>query len=984
MLPSFSSAPSGRVERDIWYRSDTKKVWYQDDTWPHELWSGSTGGADIGTMAYGLSAPNADYLPCDWAPLSQSTYSDLYAQVGINPSFTAWVGKTIPGMQWFIDIAYSSSLGKYVGITSSVLSISSDGVNWNVMTPKIWGSLASVTWCSGLGMFVVGSGNFCYTSTDGISWIPSYINANVNVTLVAASSSTIVAIGADSSDNSIQYLWTSTDGVSWTRRTGAWTGITWTALHYSAGLGLWAAGSSTGVIHTSTNGTTWSARTSNVSQQINRFDSHASMIVAVANAGQIASSPDGTTWTSRTTQTTIALNGVAYSSTATIPWVAVGAGVLMTSTNGTTWLVQQASLAGKKNICWNWSKYVRVSELAGSATSTDFDTWTAYNPIYNSYALTSYNVIFANSVFVQTGSSGSISSSTDGQTWTVRTSGVASHIRGLIWDSTNSLFIATGASNIMVTSPNGTTWTTRTATGTFNDIATNGSGVSVAVGDSWVIFSSSNGTSWTSRTSNTTKNLSGVAWNGTKFVAFGTAGIIVTSTDGTTWTRENPADLANTTINNICSNGTNFYVTSSARNAVGVSSDGVSWTFYVSPVIFSSIQYMNSKFIAYSSTGELYSSSDAITWVKSASSEWVTTYIKVFWLSGASKFYSSFNVAGGSGSSSTDGKVWKSIYGQAIQDMAYSASQTRSVAVWASGGILTSADGGATWAYVYDFTCISSISFIAVSYSSSLDMFVAVGTGWLIATSTNGTTWTQRQYTQTGSQGLYTDFTDIDWSSDLGMFVAVWGAWNIATSTNWTTWTKRTCPVYSNLNAVAWNDSLGMFVAVGSNGTVVSSTNGTSWTFRQSNTTWVFTQVASLEAKGFIAWMTLYWFMRSADWITWVWVPTPAWATTTMGKMFYSSVDGWVFALGTNLPTSNAHGFFTRDWKTLEILSVWNFVISSSSGFIGTVYDSDEDKILYMGVTSNTNTALVIASRTYDKATEFILPSIPNTFIKYQ
>jgi len=184
MLPSFSSAPSGRVERDIWYRSDTKKVWYQDDTWPHELWSGSTGGADIGTMAYGLSAPNADYLPCDWAPLSQSTYSDLYAQVGINPSFTAWVGKTIPGMQWFIDIAYSSSLGKYVGITSSVLSISSDGVNWNVMTPKIWGSLASVTWCSGLGMFVVGSGNFCYTSTDGISWIPSYINANVNVTLL--------------------------------------------------------------------------------------------------------------------------------------------------------------------------------------------------------------------------------------------------------------------------------------------------------------------------------------------------------------------------------------------------------------------------------------------------------------------------------------------------------------------------------------------------------------------------------------------------------------------------------------------------------------------------------------------------------------------------------------------------------------------------------------------------------------------------------
>lgn len=204
-------------------------------------------------------------------------------------------------------------------------------------------------------MFVVGAGNFCYTSTDGISWIPSYINANVNVTFVAASSSTIVAIGADSSDNSIQYLWTSTDGVSWTRRTGAGTGITWTALHYSAGLGLWAAGSSTGVIHTSTDGTTWSARTSNIASQINRFDSHASLIVAVGQSGVMTSSPDGTTWTSRTIQTGTALTGIAYSSTATIPWVAVGSGLMLTSTNGTTWLTAGSGVSGsaKQHVCWD-------------------------------------------------------------------------------------------------------------------------------------------------------------------------------------------------------------------------------------------------------------------------------------------------------------------------------------------------------------------------------------------------------------------------------------------------------------------------------------------------------------------------------------------------------------------------------------------------------------------------------------------------------
>jgi len=73
------------------------------------------------------------------------------------------------------------------------------------------------------------------------------------------------------------------------------------------------------------------------------------------------------------------------------------------------------------------------------------------------------DVEYANGTFVISGRYGGISTSSDGVTWTSRTSGTTSDINGLSYNNAENLFAYVTADGSLRTSTNGITWTTRTS-----------------------------------------------------------------------------------------------------------------------------------------------------------------------------------------------------------------------------------------------------------------------------------------------------------------------------------------------------------------------------------------------------------------------------------------------------------------------------------------------------------------------------------------
>ena len=67
----------------------------------------------------------------------------------------------------------------------------------------------------------------------------------------------------------------------------------------------------------------------------------------------------------------------------------------------------------------------------------------------------------SNPLFIAVGDNGTIITSSDGTTWTARTSGTTEYLRGGAYG--NSTLVVVGASGTILTSSDGTTWTSRTS-----------------------------------------------------------------------------------------------------------------------------------------------------------------------------------------------------------------------------------------------------------------------------------------------------------------------------------------------------------------------------------------------------------------------------------------------------------------------------------------------------------------------------------------
>jgi photosystem II stability/assembly factor-like uncharacterized protein len=497
--------------------------------------------------------------------------------------------------------------------------------------------------------------------------------------------------------------WTSPDGIAWTRR------ATFSLLlRYgmaTRGNTVVAAGD-LGTVQTSTDGgITWTRTDLGVDYVFTAVAATASKFVIVGGGGVIFNSPDGLVWTQRDSTTTRTLRDVTLAGT---KLVAVGDDLtVVTSTDhGNTWASYQAAVGTG----------LPFTAVAGDATYTMM--FTQENVARSTNPSLPSTIGFLSVPHIQAdincgirgttgwifgGNGGTIVTSTDTNTWTLRHPVLS--VKYLAATRTSSHFLAAGfPGDKFMRSADGLTWAAVTtgfpATEAVTSLTWSGSRLVLGTATGKIYTSTAaDGSLLTLRASGTTQRLNSSAWTGSQFLMCGMGGTILSSVDGTTWAARTSGTTANLygaatsgSVHVICGV---LFGPSYATGVILTSTNGISWTetgtFDYSA--FYGVAWNGSLFTVVGSDGKILTSPDGQAW----------TAREVDPLSDGRPFENALSAVTWAGGNwiatterggvvlSTDGIDWKSqtiAGGDVINAITYGAS--RAVIVGESGQVLTS------------------------------------------------------------------------------------------------------------------------------------------------------------------------------------------------------------------------------------------------------------------------------------------------------
>ena len=389
----------------------------------------------------------------------------------------------------------------------------------------------------------------------------------------------------------------------WTRRWPGWVGGAATVNGAAYGASIWVVVGNSGVIFTSTNnGDTWTQQYSGTTKNLNAVIFANSTFVAVGASGAVLTSPDGITWTVRTgANTTSTLNCIAYDGTYFFVGTSNGASDgIWYSSNTTSWSVTNIG-AAIAAVAYGASTCVAINAGTNSYTATAGNGAWSSRTNAGTGSVTATGIIFANSLFIEVGSSG-IYSSADGITWTQRYASAPS-AKAIAYSATYGFVVGingstTASTGGYFTSTNGTSWT-QVTTGLCANSAGNYTfgifansyfmfgGAAVTLG----MARSADASAWFScNISASTPSQGPLAYNGSVYVAGTTEPLI--SSDLVTWKAISNLRVAASNAGNFIStsNGIgnlrtgNGYFLVMATNAAGTgyflytSPDGINWT----------------------------------------------------------------------------------------------------------------------------------------------------------------------------------------------------------------------------------------------------------------------------------------------------------------------------------------------------------------------------------------------------------------------
>jgi hypothetical protein len=567
---------------------------------------------------------------------------------------------------------------------------------------------------------------------------------------------------------------------------------------------------------------------------------------AAGDSGKIATSTDLTTWTNQdnlsqsATASTLWQNSINCGIwTGSVYMIGGQGGRIATSSNGVTWTRSTTlSSAG-----WGTAENNQVQKLATNGTlivavgtggrtaasSNGGASWTYSTGLSTPFAGQNvFSLVWdptANRFLAGSGA-GHLAHSTNGTTWTAITTlrstawGTFSTVNNLILNG--STIVAVGSnSRVAVSTDSGATWANQTGPSAIAGTAINFRGVFISGtyiicgGFAGIAFTSSNGTSWASQSTafansgwGTARAVNDMVVNGSTVVVVGGSGGIATTTNGVSWTYR--SSLSSTVYG--AQNNTGFIT----RNSSSQLLVGMIGTY-----------------------PKLATSTDnAVTWTYQDDLAKIYTIWGRFSQVLCSTVVGSSIVIGGSGAriatSGNNGVTWtvrpslmQTVWNEAGSVLSLAQGNGILVAGGSSGRIATSTDGGITWTYRAGLASTSWSTSNVNSICWNGSQFLAVGSNSAVATSTDGINWTYNTgiLTLHGSQTYQT----VIWT---GSFYIAGATRLIATSTNGTTWQDR------NITSSGWTSGHPIYsftktpakiIAAGFGGNVASSSDAVTW-----------------------------------------------------------------------------------------------------------------------------------------------------------
>ena len=541
----------------------------------------------------------------------------------ISPDGIRWSGVSTPTQNALRSVAWAqttpSGVPHFTAVGDAGAIVQSlDGLKWFSCSGGTK-NLRAVAW--GNNMFLAVGDNQVLVSQNGAAWTPSAVSSYAgNLRAIIFADSQFAAVGDRDSvflfskGNSVQMHTISSQASSPHRYSSiAWGNKTFVVFDSTASAVL-----------SSSDGVVWDMRLNCGGSSISRFSNIAwtgsSFVFSRTSGkaldidGSLYSSADGRTWplASQTGLASIdiislASDGSSYAASA-IDYRQIVLGVVSSDPT----MVSLASLQDKwkpiqlegpspeysdsySAAFWQSDRFTVISDVGRTSVDfpngMDFEYRNAAEPFQKFSAM-----VVENTILVKVGGDGKIATSTDdGKTWTVRTSGTTANLNAITF---GKRFVVAADSGIILTSDDAVTWTRQSSqtNASLFGITWDGSQY-IALGNSGTILTSPDGTSWSKQVSNTSLAIRNIVKGGNLYVAVGDSGLILSTPDLSSW-----STVASGTGNNLSgiAYGNGMFAAAGAGGTIITSANGSSWDLNGTATTQSirAIAFGNNRFLA--------------------------------------------------------------------------------------------------------------------------------------------------------------------------------------------------------------------------------------------------------------------------------------------------------------------------------------------------------------------------------------------------